>query len=84
MVQYPTTVDRAFSALADPIHTAADKVDEAVGDVETALATVTTEVQQLFAQLEALLDQVDTTAISTQATGRLMCSAVEIIAAPLT
>jgi hypothetical protein len=52
-----------LSALADPIHTAAEKVDDAVPEVETALATVTTEVQQLFAQLESLLDELDTTAI---------------------
>jgi hypothetical protein len=53
-----------LSALADPIHTAAEKVDDAVDAVETALATVTTEVQQLFAQLESLLDELDTTAIT--------------------
>ena len=53
-----------LSALADPIHTAADAVDDAVGEVEHALLAVTTEVQQLFAQLEGLLDAVDTAAIT--------------------
>ncbi len=56
-----------FSALQDPLSTAAGALRDAVDGLDQALVGVTLAIQEQFSAVEGLLDEVDTTAMIAEA-----------------